>query len=189
MNRDMLREMEIKDYELTSELIGKINRSAGQIFTEANNNNEIKKGLIFRFLNNKGVFTIIEKEDFIVSHIAFEEDIQDNETLNEIHKGLKEVIEEKSEKDLYLNIYGKNPSIISYFRQYGFKKDSSGIQYKYKIKEENLKKHESESKLEFRRYESELDDTYIELLDEAFRPLHIACNIELYPWKRDKESG
>lgn len=183
-----LREMSEKDYDIAIELVGKINRSAKQFFSEACKSESLKKGLIYDSPNNIGAFSVIEKEDFIVSHVAFQEDINQQEILYEMYGLLESVIKEKGNKDLYLNIYNKNPSIVEFFRQYNFKKDTSGIQYRYSFNENDYSNNLENSNLQFRKYESDRNDEYINLLDEAFKPLDTACNIEPYYHKRNREN-
>lgn len=186
----MLREMIHDDFSLASSLIGNINRSGRQFFDEACQKGNMVKGLISDSSEKQGVVALSQGDEFLVCHISFINDLQDEEMLQEIDQFVQGAIEGKGEKDLYLNLYGGNSMLISRFRAKGFKEDVKGYQFCYRATQGVPSEQEIEgilSPLEFRRFEEKDADLYIEVTDEAFKPLDLQSGCEPCGSKRHRE--
>ncbi len=177
----MYRKMKKDDFALVNDMLGRINSSAKKIFNNAYENGNLISCLMHDNKNNRGVFAIVEGPDYYVLQVSFEKDITNCKVIEVIHNGLDKIIKRKGSKDIFLNINGYNPSIINYFRNYNFTQDSLGFEYFFSTSLENLdsiSNFKVEEGLTFKGFEEENAENYIELLDDAFRQLDIACNEE-----------
>lgn len=179
----MFTKLTEKDFEYAISLISKINRSAKCFFQEACEKDSFVTSLMYKSESNTGIFCIIEEEEFFVSYISFLHDLQDEKAFQEMFHHLSNVIETKGGKDLYLNANGLNRSVCSFIRENRFDADGAGCEYRYTLSAATL----PESQLECKTFEMEHADQYLELIDEAFTPLDLACNVEPNAMRRDRE--
>lgn len=180
----MLKQMKPEDYQFVVSLVSKINRSALSIFKEAYDEGIVTTALVYQSDANEGYFGIIESEDFIVVHLSFQQDEQDEQAFAEVQKHIDGVIARRGERDIYLNGNGHNPSIISYFRARGFVEDTVGYEFRYLAADIRI----PENQFEIRKFEKEHADLYLELMDEAFAPLDRACNNEPNSMRRNRDA-
>lgn len=182
--------MSEQDYDLAISCISKINRSAKEIFNEAYNKNCFVYKYIYENKGVEGIFCVIEMDNFFVSQISFSNDFNNENVITYMTDTLSDIIEKKGNKDFYLNINGNNQEIISYFWKRGFSNDATGIQYKYILKSSDKDEIQESillDELEFRGYEEQYADQYIDLRDEAFNPLDTACGNKPDANRRNKE--
>lgn len=186
----MFREMIHDDFGLASSLIGKINRSARQIFNQACQKGNMRMGLVSEDPKKQGVVAFSQADGYWVGQISFIDDLQDEVMLQEIDQIILKAIERKGEEDLYLNVYGGNSTLISRILAKGFKEDMKGYQFSYPAIQGVQSEQEVEgilSLLEFRRFEEKDADLYIEVIDEAFKSLDMQLGYEPYGSKRHRE--
>ena len=160
-------------------MVRKINRSAKKIFEQAYTGQFLKECLIYDDNDNRGVFTIIEGEDYYSLQISFEKDISKYDTIRLMHDKIKSIINVKGNKELYLNINAYNTTIINYFRNYGFVQDSLGFEYsmiKTVQKINELNDFKLNNCLEFRKFEDNHSQDYLSLLEDSFREQDLICN-------------
>lgn len=182
----MFRNMESKDLNYAYEMIGRINCNARKIFEQAYDNGNLINSFVFESEENKGIFTIVEGDDYYSLQLSFEKDVSDYVIIKFIHDELNKIIENREEKDVYLNINGYNSLIINYFRNYGFLQDSLGFELWYKVTDEKLERIKNFKLIDYLRvkeFEEENVYKYFELLDDAFRNQNIECNEETDVYK------
>lgn len=178
-----------RDLDKIENMLRKIHIDAVKLFKESQNINSKTKNYtyIYKDESNYGIFSTLEAKEFTVSYVSFENDLKHDDVLKEIHTYLKDIIKKRGKKDLYLNIYQNNESIINYFRNYGFKKDTTGFEFRY-----------SSSKpisflmplnIKIRGYEEEKLNKYINVFDNAFNSLNLQENQEIDYYKNHRDSA
>lgn len=181
----MFKQMSCEDYPFVVSSISRINRSALRIFQEGYEEGIVTTALIYQSDANEGYFGVIEREDFIVVHLSFKQDLQDKQAFAEVQKHVDDVIARRGERDIYLNSHGENPSIIAYFRARGFVADAIGYEFRYVATDIRI----PENQLAITKFEKEQADLYLELIDEAFAPLDRACNDEPNSLRRNRDTS
>lgn len=180
----MFQQMTTEDYQVVISFIAKINRSARNIFIEGYQEGKVTTALIYKSDTNEGYFGIIEREDYIVVHLSFQQDLQDEQAFAEIQKHVEDVIARRGEREIYLNGHGDNSSILSYFQARGFVQDSIGYEFRTLATDIRI----PENQLAMRKFEKEQADLYLELIDEAFAPLDRACHDEPNAMRRNRDT-
>ncbi len=173
----MIKIVEKERYNDFSKYIYKINKSSGEIFDRSIIEEKILEVTEYNFNSNFGVSVEIKNDNYFVVYLYFDKDFDNSNILNHIEKILKNIIENKGDKDFYLNLYNQNKKVAEYLRKLGFKKDSSGIQYKIKLDKEIIEYIIPKNIYE-KDFEFNFKKDYAKVLDEAFNDLAVSCGDE-----------
>lgn len=194
----MFKEIEKND-ELAISLIKKINKSAYDFYENALKENCFIFNYLLESDSGMGVFSAIEKDDFVLIHLAFKKNSPEENLFLEIKKIVLDIIEKYShKKSIFMNVNNNNVNLIHELRKIGFKEDSAAVQYYINLSNDNTNFNLPDT-INVKRFQEEDFNSYIYLLDRAFRTLDISLGNDphqlsknkkkAYKWLKNKDSN
>ncbi len=180
-----LQPLDAVNVPVVKTLFSGMHRTAARMFMEARENDRAETWF-YEALDNRGAFSIISQEDYVVCYAAFEQSPANPDLVEEIDWLVSKAIAQRGKKPLFYNVRGDHHILIHHLRHRGFKEDTTGFELVHDRKPS--RPVELITRLEDRAYEPEHFQDYVRLLDGAFNPLLERTGGKTNAFDRGKDS-
>lgn len=177
----MYRELTEKDIPWAEEMLGRINRSARELFHNAYLNGNLVKAHRYEYDDNIGIVSVLQGEDYYSVQISFQQDVHRYDVIHEIEQEIREVLTVRGTRDVYLNVNGYSVILCNVLMNLGFVRDALGFEFVLQKPEDETGTYEvaqNTSELFVDCYKEEHAWKYLCLLDDAFRRQNMECGQE-----------
>jgi ribosomal protein S18 acetylase RimI-like enzyme len=169
---------------LVENLFSGIHRTAARLFAEASARHQAETWFYGSEVN-RGAFSIVRQEDYLVCYAAFEQDPDHPGLLKDIDLLVSKAIAQRAEKPLFYNVRGDHLTLIQHLRYRGFKEDTTGFEL---VCDRKPSHPPALCQLDAREYQPEHFISYVHLLDGAFNPLIEQSGGKANAFERGQES-
>lgn len=175
------RELAQNDILWAERMLGRINKSAAELFRAAVTEGNIETARIYEYEDNRGIISVIRGENYYSVQVSFEQDVHSYEIINEIEREVQQVVSAREKRDVYLNVNGYNVLLCNVLMDLGFMRDDLGFEFVLNKQDSMVSSCmavQNNSEITVKAYEEEHAQEYLCLLDDAFRRQNEECGQE-----------